>query len=156
MPRNDSVLIEGARIIYRNFAGREDQFNNEGDRNFGVVLPEEHAEDLFKLGWNVKRTNPRDDEEAGVPYLKVAVSYKVMTPMIWMITTRGRTMLKEDLVGMLDNVEIQTADMYINPSRWEIGNKSGIKAYLEALYVTIIEDELMVKYGDVPQANQTD
>lgn len=156
MPRNDSITIQDARIIFRNFAGREDQYTQEGDRSFAVVLTEEEAAALTNQGWNVKQTNARDDEEQGIFYMKVAVSYKVMTPMIWMITSRGRTLLREDLVGMLDNVEIKVADMIINPYRWEIGKgasaKTGVKAYLESLYVTIIEDELMIKYGDVPEA----
>jgi len=160
MPRNGSVTIQDARIIFRNFGGREDQYNDNGERSFAVVLSEEDANALYADGWNVKRTNPRDDEEVGIPYLKVAVSYKVMTPMIFMITSRGRTALKEDLVGMLDNVEISMADMIINPYRWEIGKgasaKSGTKAYLEALYVTIIEDELMAKYADIPDAGAAD
>jgi hypothetical protein len=33
------VLMEGVRIIFRNFAGKEGQYNKEGDRNFGVILP---------------------------------------------------------------------------------------------------------------------
>lgn len=152
MPRNGSITIEDARIVLRNFGGREDQYNDSGERSFGVVLSEEDAQRLLADGWNVKRFQPRDDEEIGLPFLKVAVSYKVMTPLVFMITSRGRTMLKEDMVGLLDNVEIKTADMIINPSHWNVGSKSGIKAYLEALYITIIEDPLMAKYADVPDA----
>ena len=44
MPANDVLVMEGVRLIFRNFTGREGQFNQEGARNFGVVLPEDLAE----------------------------------------------------------------------------------------------------------------
>ncbi len=50
----DNLMIENARIMFRNFAGREQQFNSQGDRNFCIFLEPDQAEDLLKRGWNIK------------------------------------------------------------------------------------------------------
>jgi hypothetical protein len=156
MPQDrKNIIMEGVRIIFRNFAGKEGQYNREGDRNFSVILDEDVADDLFKAGMNVKRLKPREEEgeEVGSPYLPVAVNFKGRPPNIFMITTRGRTRLGEDEVELLDWADITNVDMIINPYEWTVGDKGGVKAYLESMYVTIEEDQLAQKYGDIPEVS---
>ena len=70
----DILQIDDARIIYRNFAGRGDKFNREGDRNFAVIIPnEELAHDLIDRGWNVKIKPPRDEHDTPFMILPVKV-----------------------------------------------------------------------------------
>lgn len=152
MPDN-TVLMEGVRIIFRNFAGKEQQYNREGDRNFAVLLDDEVAQAMANDGWNVKWLKPREDDEEGVEqaYLQVTVGFKGRPPNIVMITSRGRTNLTEDTIETLDWADIRNADLIVRPYEWAVQGKTGIKAYLQSLYVTIEEDALAQKYADIDQ-----
>src|SRR4051812_40809277 len=98
MPPNDNtVLMEGVRIIFRNFAGKEGQYNREGDRNFSVLLDEAVAGAMTEDGWNVKWLKPRPDDENDETqaYLPISVNFKGRPPRIVLISSRGRTNLDE-------------------------------------------------------------
>lgn len=143
------LTIEDARLIFRNFAGKESQFNRLGDRNFNVVIPPEEADNILSLGWNVKVLDPREEGDEPTFYLPVAVGYKgAFPPRIVMITSTNRVPLSEDTVQTLDYVRIVKADVTVRPFNWEApGGKSGVKAYLKTMFVTIEEDYLEKKYG---------
>ena len=66
-----------------------------------------------------------------------------------MITSRGRTTLKEDECELLDWADITTADLIVRPYEWAVNGKTGIKAYLQSIFVTIQEDALELKYADL-------
>ena len=40
------LQIDDARIIFRNFEGREDKYNRKGDRNFALVIPNQEIDRL--------------------------------------------------------------------------------------------------------------
>lgn len=150
MAENDNtVLMEGVRIIFRNFSGKEGQYNREGDRNFAVLLDEKIATVMAEDNWNVKWLRPRPEEEGEEPqaYLPVSVNFKGRPPRIVLITSRGRTNLGEDEVETLDWVDIVNVDLIVRPYEWTVNNKSGVKAYLQSIYVTIEEDPLEIKYS---------
>ena len=149
-PQDNAVLMEGVRIIFRNFTGKEGQYNREGDRNFAVLLDEVTAEAMAADGWNVKVLKPREEDEENAPpqpYLPVSVNFKGRPPRIVQITSRGRTHLDEATVEMLDWADIINVDLIVRPYEWTVNGKSGVKAYLQAMYVTIQEDPLEIKYA---------
>jgi hypothetical protein len=150
MKMGNNIVIENAKITFRNFSGAESQYNPKGRMNFAVLLDDDTASMLLNDGWNVRMTKPREDEEEGKPYLPVAVSYANMPPKIVLVTSRGKTVLTEETVHLLDYAEIETVDLTLNPYRWNVGDKSGIKAYLKSMWVTIVEDELEHKYRGLP------
>lgn len=155
MPANDNtVLMEGVRIIFRNFAGKEGQYNREGDRNFAVLLDENIANTMAEDGWNIKWLKPREEDEDDTrqAYLPVSVNFKGRPPRIVLITSRGRTNLDEDMVETLDWVDILNVDLIVRPYAWTVNGKTGIKAYLQSIYVTIDEDPLEIKYSELNQA----
>lgn len=150
---NDTILIENARLVFRNFAGKEDQYNREGNRNFCVLLDPEVAEAMANDGWNIKVLRAREEGDEPQPYIQISVGYKVRPPRVVMITSRGKTDLDEEAIELLDWADIIQADLIFQPSNWQVGDKSGIKAYLKSLFVTVQEDELEKKYGDIPDVS---
>lgn len=149
--RMAAASLEGVRIGFRNFAGEEKQYNRKGDRNFAVFLEPEIAEAMAKDGWNVKYLKPREDGDEPQAYLQVAVNFGGRPPRVVMISSRGRVQLGEEEVSILDWAQFKNVDLIINPYEWEVSGKSGVKAYLKTIYATIEEDELDLKYADVPE-----
>lgn len=150
MALNDNnVVMEDVRIIFRNFAGREGQYNREGDRNFAVLLDDPVAERMAQDGWNVKWLKAREEGDPEQAYLQVSVNFKGRPPRVVMLTSRGRTTLQESEVDILDWADIRTVDMIVRPYEWLVNGKSGIKAYLQSIFVTIEEDQLERKYAQI-------
>lgn len=149
-----SLIVEDARIIFRNFAGKEGMYNREGDRNFCLLLDEDLALQMERDGWNIKALKAREEGDPDQPYVQVSVGFKGRPPKIVMITSRGRTDLGEEECEILDWVEIRTVDLIIRPYEWTINGKTGIKAYLKSIFVTVEEDELDIKYAHIPDANE--
>jgi hypothetical protein len=144
-----TVVMQDVRLIFRNFSGKEGMYNREGDRNFGVLIPSQsEADHLEDCGYNIKYLRAREEGDLDQPWLPVAVNFKGRPPTVIQITSRGQTRLSEADVEMLDWVDIKSCDLIVRPYEWKVQGKSGIKAYLQSLYVTIIEDPLALKYAE--------
>lgn len=157
MARNDrNRTLEDITIAFRNFAGKEDMYNRQGDRNFAILLESDVADAMLREGWNVKYLKARDEGDEPQPYIQVAVSYKNRPPKVCMVTSKSMTYLDEDQVEMLDWVDIETADCTLNPYDWSVNGKAGTKAYLQTLYIKIEEDYLQAKWSSFIEDNKRD
>lgn len=153
-----TIKLEGARLIFRNFSGKKSDYNEEGNRNFGVLLEEELAEALIQDGWRVRRLKPKADDPDMIeqPWLSVKVKFEPYPPIIYLITDRGKRRLDEETVDQLDWSRIANCDLIIRPYNYPAlaGRPAGVAAYLKAMYVRIEEDDLAKKYGDIPDLDE--
>lgn len=145
------VSLENVSIGFRNFEGREGQYNKTGERSFAVFLDETTANELVAQGWNVKFPKPDErvdpDQDSRNPYLQVSVGFENFPANVFLISNKNVTKLSEQEVSMLDWAELENVDLVIRPYEWSVRGTSGIKAYLKSGYFTIITDQFAAKYG---------
>lgn len=146
----NNITVENAKLMFRNFSGKEGKFNAAGRRNFCVFLDKAVGDKLKEDGWNVRYLQPRDEDGEQQAYLQVKVNFNGKPPKIVMISSRGKTAIDEEGVDILDWADIKTVDLTISPFPYDVNGRKGISAYLKTLYVTIQEDEFEAKYPEPP------
>lgn len=66
-------VVRNTKILFANFAGAAKQYNQEGRRNFNVVIPEDFADELKANGIYIHTLQPRNDDEDVQYTVKVGV-----------------------------------------------------------------------------------
>ena len=143
------LQIDDARIIFKNFEGRGDKFNREGDRNFSLLIEDENtANVLIKEGWNVKIKPGREEGDDPFMRLPVKVKFTDYGPNVYLVTGNRRNELDEESIGCLDNIEIESVDMDIRPYDWEVNGRTGRTAYLQSMEVVQRIDRFAARYSE--------
>jgi NACalpha-BTF3-like transcription factor len=171
MMNDNKLLIENAKLIFRNFSGRPEKYNADGKKQFSVFIEDpDRAQQLTDNGWNVHVLKPREEGDEPSYILPVFINFRSkkqapqqesdengnprrhLDPDIYIVKGNKKTRLSEDEIGVLDYAECSNIDLFINPSYWKKDDgSSGIKAYLDAGYFTLYENELDVKYANLEE-----
>ena len=153
-PKN-VLQIDDAKIIFKNFSGRGDKFNKEGDRNFALLIPDEEIADAlandtnrYGAAWNVKIKPPKEEGDAPFIYLPVKVKFNNIGPRIYLESGRKRTELTEETVDILDDISIRSVNLDIRPYDSEINGKPFRAAYLQSMYVVQEIDRFKARFAE--------
>ena len=140
-------VFENARLGKKNFKGALNQWGDDRGRTFRIYFTEDpdRAEELRSRGYNIQGGDPIDGQEGEFypEYLEVSVMFGQYPPEIWItngtIDDQPRA-LSEETVASLDSYRFASADVVVRGNSWKVGPKSGIKAYLKKIYVSIDKD----------------
>lgn len=144
------VELEDVQIKwgFSHFDGRADTFNDEGDHNFTIILPEGTARELSEEGWNIREIEGYEEGDPTEYLLKVKISYRFEAPKIYLIKNNRKIRADERDLSDIRRDTTEQIDVIITPSRWVNGNRSGISAYAKELYAQVRESRFASKYSD--------
>lgn len=144
-----NLTLMKARFFGRpNFSGEVDRFG-DARRKFTVFIPNELADQLREMGWNVKTIIPNEEEQA--EGRETVSCLKVMVDDISVIQVRAGedvTNLAVPNFGVMDRTRIEEMDMELRAWEYKPEEKPGeYSARLVALVATVQLNKLEQKYG---------
>ena len=150
-----NLVLEDAKFFGRpNFSGELDRFNDDR-RKFTVLIPNEIADQLREMGWNVKTSIPTEEE---VTEGRETLSHlKVMVDMsddpgkgadVWVIQGEDREKLTTSTVAILDRSRLEAMDLELRAWEYNPDEHPGqYSARLVTLVATLRPNILDQKYG---------
>ena len=147
---NGKVLIDNARITWRNFAGRRDDYNRNGEREFHVIVDDpDIAEELMARGCNMRIKQSEDPNEPPRMSFKVKVSYRFGEPAVYLDNGRNVVSLTESSIGNLDRIDIDRVDLDIYFGKeWTVNGKTARTAYLDKIMVVQSVDRFRTRFAE--------
>lgn len=150
----ERFTIEGTRLMFPNFSGAPDRFNQTPKPNASVVVPPEMVQELTKRGFRIRHLDGREgfEDDNGLDLLVVKASYggrgdpKIVLlmaedgtpPQEW-----SRRLLSAEEVSEIDRLDIDFVDITFTPYEF----RGFTSAYIDSMYVVCRPDRLMTKYG---------
>ena len=101
-----TILIEGTNLIFRNLSGKPSDFNKNGSRVTGVIIPPEMVDGLVNDGWSVKQLSPRDPQDQPLYYMNVKCRFDNFPPKVYLVTQKKKVQLDEETIDQIDYSEI--------------------------------------------------
>lgn len=154
-----NITLEDAQFFGRpNFAGEKNRFKEE-KRQFTVMIPEDVANTLREIGYNVKTNIPTPEELAEYPdreqisHLKVAVD---TSSDVWVkMGDAEPSKLDQSVWGLVDKSRIVEMDMELRAwmyNKEEVEQKIEEPKYsarLVQIIITLEHNKLAAKYGNI-------
>lgn len=150
----ERFTIENTRLMFPNFSGAPDRFNQTPKPNASIVVPPEMVPGLTDRGFRIRHLDAREgfEDDNGLDLLVVKASYggrgdpKIVLlmaedgapPQEW-----SRRLLSSEEVGELDRLDIDYVDITFTPYEF----RGFTSAYIDSMYVVCRPDRLMSKYG---------
>lgn len=155
MARAEKLELEHAKIMggkFKNFSGRQTEYNKEGSRYIHIVIPSDKVDDLIEKGWTIKQLPPREEGDEPVYFLKVNIRFVadggINDPKIYKgISSDNMHKVTVDTVSDMDRDEFENIDIVIRPYHWSRSTGEGISAYLEEMYALIKGSRFSAKYS---------
>ena len=140
---------------FSHFDGRKDTFNDEGDHNFTIILPEDQARNLLAIpdGWTIKEREGREEGDPIEYTMKIKISYKYEQPQVFILKGNKRFRAAEEDLADIKRSTCERIDVIVSPSRWVNGDRSGVTAYVKEMYVQIKESRFAEQYADYIDAD---
>lgn len=151
-----NLILEDAKFFGRpNFSGEEDRFKDTR-RKFTVCIPNELADQLREMGWNVKTTIPTEEEKADgreeLSHLKVMVDLNehddTKGAQVYAFQGDNSEKLTAKTIGILDRSRFENIDMEIRAWEYDPEEQPGnYSARLVQLVAVLRPNRLEEKYG---------
>lgn len=144
-----NLTLEDAKFFGRpNFSGELDRFKDDR-RKFTVLIPNDLADQLRTMGWNVKTNIPTEEEKLEgrdeLSHLKVMVDDN---SIIQIRMGEDVETLQVPAFGVIDRSRVETMDMEIRAWEYDPEEQPGkYSARLVALVANIRPNLLEQKYG---------
>lgn len=147
---NGKILMDDVKILWPNFAGARGKYNQEGDRNFKVVVDDQNIADaLMERGCNLKIREPEEPGDLPFMFFEVKVSYRFDPPVVRLVSGRSVRFLDEETIGTLDRVDILRVDLDIHFGReWTQNGTTARTAYLDKIVVVQEVDRFAARYAE--------
>lgn len=153
----ETLLVDNAQLVYKNFRGLQSQYNMEGNRNTGLLLDYDQAYEMMNNGWTGIRPF-KDDVYAGIDnprhVIKVRVKFKHRPPRCYLISSGSdgvpsKTLLGEGLIGIFDTTDSTNVDLVLVAYEYDVSGRQGKSAYLQSMFYTMYEDPLELRYAGI-------
>lgn len=137
MENSKIVSIENTRFIFEtNFSGdpRRDKFGSD-KRYANIIVPEELAEELTDEGFNVRHTDPKDDEYEKTYFVRATVNYdSKFPPRIFLVSgDNPPELLDVESVGVIDTMYIRNVNVIL--SKYYNAKMDKWSLYVRTMYV---------------------